>query len=87
MPDCSSTAESVAKTSYLARTGSLIFIAEANTVQDFDLTSCSTTPETLRPEGRIVSTIVHHGELADVLGTVDRTPPTVAPAGAALDVQ
>jgi hypothetical protein len=42
---------------------------------------------TLRPEGRIVSTIVHHGELADVLGTVDRTPPTVAAAGPALDVQ
>jgi hypothetical protein len=28
-------AESVAKSSYLARTGSLICIAETNTVQDF----------------------------------------------------
>jgi hypothetical protein len=36
-----------------------------------------------------VGTIVHltHGELADVQSTVDRTPPTVAPAGPALDVR
>jgi hypothetical protein len=36
-----------------------------------------------------VSTIAHltHGELADVLSTVDRTPPTVALAGPALDVR
>jgi hypothetical protein len=42
-----------------------------------------------RPEGHIVSTIVHltHSEFADVLSTVDRTPPSVAPAGPALDVR
>jgi hypothetical protein len=36
-----------------------------------------------------VSTIVHltHGEHADVLRAVDRTPPAVAPAGRALDVR